>query len=291
MRFRVEASDGQTVELDAVDWMMALVRAADGMGQRVTGFSCSTRADGSVDVTDHETRLSWRVVPVDAKGTPLTPAPRSATPAPALTPGPVPQRLVNPRRRRWSSPLRKPLWSPDSTPRKGPAPRSTQELPPPNLAERLFELSLEIQACADADAACDKALSFVMGLVPGEAGSVLRGGRDDNALTFVAATGPAATALIGRELPYGQGIAGATCVSGVTIQVDDVSADPRHLAAIDASTGFRTRSLLCVPVRTESGFLGVIEVLNPPDDQGFLGWHVDVVESLAEALARKLSGE
>lgn len=291
MRFRVQASDGQVVELRAADWMMALVRGVDRMGHRMTGFSCNTRPGGIVDVTDYDSGLTWVVTPLDDHGTPLIAEPRAAVPEPApATDVPASGRLMQPRRRRYRVPPRMPLWSPDSSPRRGPEPRTVLEQPPPNLKERLFELALEIQKCQEAQAACEKTLELVMGLVPGEAGSVLRGGQDDERLVFVAATGPAGAALLGRELPYGEGIAGAACLAGVTLQVNDVSIDPRHFSGIDLETGFRTRSILCVPVRTEAGFFGVVEVLNPPDG-GFLAWHVDVVESLAQALVHTLAGE
>jgi Nif-specific regulatory protein len=60
-----------------------------------------------------------------------------------------------------------------------------------------------------------------------------------------------------------QGVAGEVVRSGEIIQVDDVSHDPRFFAGIDASTGFRTRNVLAVPVRNLRGeIIGVFEVLN-----------------------------
>lgn len=79
--------------------------------------------------------------------------------------------------------------------------------------------------------------------------------------------------LIGRPalgLPNGElripdkvGAVGQVLQTGQPYQVDDVQADPTWNAEIDAASGFRTRSLLCVPLTDRSSQrLGVLEVLN-----------------------------
>ncbi len=62
------------------------------------------------------------------------------------------------------------------------------------------------------------------------------------------------------------GIAGAVFQSGEAAIIHNVYADPRFNRAIDHSTGYTTRNLLCVPVRTKRGdIIGVTEVLNKVD--------------------------
>ncbi len=59
------------------------------------------------------------------------------------------------------------------------------------------------------------------------------------------------------------GIAGAVFQSGETLVIDDAYGDPRFNPAIDSQTGYRTQSILCVPVRSRLGdTIGVAEVLN-----------------------------
>jgi len=61
----------------------------------------------------------------------------------------------------------------------------------------------------------------------------------------------------------GLGIAGAVFRSGEAAVVHDVYNDARFNRAVDDSTGYVTRNLLCVPVRTRRGdIIGVTEVLN-----------------------------
>ncbi|MCC6202858.1 MAG: GAF domain-containing protein [Gammaproteobacteria bacterium] len=60
-----------------------------------------------------------------------------------------------------------------------------------------------------------------------------------------------------------EGIAGSVFSSGVSAIVPQAYADPRFSPRIDAETGYRTASLLCVPVRARDGqVIGVTEVLN-----------------------------
>jgi Nif-specific regulatory protein len=60
-----------------------------------------------------------------------------------------------------------------------------------------------------------------------------------------------------------RGIAGHTALYGDTINVHDAYSDPRFYTAIDDQTGYRTRNVLAVAVRNQSGeIIGAFEVLN-----------------------------
>jgi transcriptional regulator with GAF, ATPase, and Fis domain len=59
------------------------------------------------------------------------------------------------------------------------------------------------------------------------------------------------------------GIAGAVALTGETINVEDAHQDPRFYKDVDLRTGYRTRSLLALPLRTQAGeIIGTFEVLN-----------------------------
>jgi signal transduction histidine kinase/ActR/RegA family two-component response regulator len=59
------------------------------------------------------------------------------------------------------------------------------------------------------------------------------------------------------------GIAGAVALTGQTINVENVYQDPRFYKEIDLLSGYRTQSLLAVPLRTNNGeIIGTFEVLN-----------------------------
>ena len=59
------------------------------------------------------------------------------------------------------------------------------------------------------------------------------------------------------------GIAGAVFQAGEPLIIDDPYADPRFNSSVDERTGYRTESIICVPVRTMSDeVIGVMQNLN-----------------------------
>ncbi len=72
------------------------------------------------------------------------------------------------------------------------------------------------------------------------------------------------------RIPVGSGIAGAVAQSGEAINIADAYADSRFNPAIDKKTGFRTRSILSLPVKNQLGeVFAVAQLLNRKDGQPF----------------------
>jgi HD-GYP domain-containing protein (c-di-GMP phosphodiesterase class II) len=83
------------------------------------------------------------------------------------------------------------------------------------------------------------------------------------------------------RIPLGAGIAGAVAATGAPLRIDDAYAHPRFNAAVDQETGYRTRSVLAVPMRNTRGeVVGVLQALNRRD-----GAFTDEDEELLGALA------
>jgi GAF domain-containing protein len=77
------------------------------------------------------------------------------------------------------------------------------------------------------------------------------------------------------RFPADLGVAGWVFRNGEALLVADVRGDPRFYPGVDQQTGLTTVSILCAPLRTRSGNIGVIEVINPAgapseDDLRFL---------------------
>ena len=65
------------------------------------------------------------------------------------------------------------------------------------------------------------------------------------------------------RFPNHLGIAGTVFTSGETMNIPDAYADSRFNQTIDKQTGYRTRTILCMPIRTREGKkLGVTQVVN-----------------------------
>jgi putative ABC transport system ATP-binding protein len=72
------------------------------------------------------------------------------------------------------------------------------------------------------------------------------------------------------RIPLGSGIAGAVAQSGNPIRIEDAYADSRFNRDVDRQTGFRTRSILCLPIKNQQGeVFAVAQLLNRNDGQPF----------------------
>ena len=70
-------------------------------------------------------------------------------------------------------------------------------------------------------------------------------------------------------VPRGRGIAGWVLEHREALLVPDAYADPRFFKETDRQTGFRTRSILCVPLKRNDKEIGVLQVLNPTGHEAF----------------------
>src|SRR5688572_11916569 len=69
--------------------------------------------------------------------------------------------------------------------------------------------------------------------------------------------------LLEIRLRVGEGIAGWVAASGETVNIPDAYIDKRFQPAVDLRSGYRTRSILCAPMRNSLGsIVGVAQVLN-----------------------------
>jgi adenylate cyclase len=65
------------------------------------------------------------------------------------------------------------------------------------------------------------------------------------------------------RVQLGAGIAGLVAQTGETVNIPDAYQDPRFHQDIDRRTGYRTRTILCMPMKDNDGeILGAIQVLN-----------------------------
>lgn len=88
-------------------------------------------------------------------------------------------------------------------------------------------------------------------------------------LVFSVPTGPSADRLKDIRIPPGVGVAGWVAQKQQHVLIEDAKNDPRFYNKIDDLTGTRTKSLLCVPMRSKRKLIGVLEVINKENGLGF----------------------
>jgi GAF domain-containing protein len=87
------------------------------------------------------------------------------------------------------------------------------------------------------------------------------------------------------RVPLGQGIAGTVASTGEPFVVKDAYMDPLFDASFDKGTGFRTRAVMCFPIRGEAGHvLGVMQMINKNDTNEETAFFNEEDEDLLQAL-------
>jgi len=68
------------------------------------------------------------------------------------------------------------------------------------------------------------------------------------------------------RVPVGQGIAGTVAATGETINILDAYGDPRFSSSYDKANGYKTNTILCMPIRSyDGGIAGVLQAINKND--------------------------
>jgi signal transduction histidine kinase/ActR/RegA family two-component response regulator len=145
----------------------------------------------------------------------------------------------------------------------------------------LNEVSTLLTATLDLDELLQLIMERIQTLMGVEASSLLLKENDSDELVFRIGLGQYAEAVKGRRLQAGKGIAGWVFQHGAPLIVPDVRQDSRFYQGVDYQTGFTTKSVLCVPLKTRENVIGVIEVLNGPTTSPFSQDDLNLLSAIA----------
>jgi sigma-B regulation protein RsbU (phosphoserine phosphatase) len=87
--------------------------------------------------------------------------------------------------------------------------------------------------------------------------------------------------MTGVRLAIGQGVVGLAVAENATQIVTDAATDARVWRAGDEVSGFVTKSLLCTPLGTAAGPIGVIELVNRRDGRSFTAEDAEMLRLIA----------
>jgi sigma-B regulation protein RsbU (phosphoserine phosphatase) len=151
----------------------------------------------------------------------------------------------------------------------------------------LADLSQALAVSIDIEETLTQAVNRIADCMQAEAASVFMLDEAAQQLTCRACAGP--VDVTGMTLPVDAGIVGRTLSSGQCQMVRDAQRDPDFAGKVDAATGFSTRSVLCTPLTTTRGAIGVLEVLNKRDGGLFDESDRDMLRVLAAPTALAIS--
>lgn len=110
------------------------------------------------------------------------------------------------------------------------------------------------------DILLEKILDHSVSLTRSDAGVLML--NDDGNLVIKAAKGTGIKDINGKVISGKRGICFWTLRMGEPVIINDVSADDRYNPDVDLIGIEKEGSILCIPLRTKKGYLGVIEVMN-----------------------------
>ncbi len=87
------------------------------------------------------------------------------------------------------------------------------------------------------------------------------------------------------RLELGEGIVGVVAKEKKAIILEDAYLDPRFNRRMDEKTGFKTKSLICVPLFVEEKLIGTLEVINKTEGRVFESSDLEFLISLSEVAA------
>ncbi|XP_040189975.1 cGMP-dependent 3',5'-cyclic phosphodiesterase-like, partial [Rana temporaria] len=84
------------------------------------------------------------------------------------------------------------------------------------------------------------------------------------------------------RIPADQGIAGHVATTGQILNIKDAYSHPLFYRGVDDSTGFRTRNILCFPIKNENNeVIGVAELVNKINGPGFTKFDEDLATAFS----------
>lgn len=124
----------------------------------------------------------------------------------------------------------------------------------------LLDVVTAVTQTLDLEALMSMIMAKISEVLHAERSSLFLLDRDTDELWAKRAEG---TEVVEIRFPRSRGLAGAVASTGDVVNIIDAYADPRFNPDVDRETGFRTRTMLCAPVRNREGeIIGVTQAMN-----------------------------
>jgi len=118
-----------------------------------------------------------------------------------------------------------------------------------------------------------------------KASSIFLHDEETDELVFEAVAGKGAGELVGKRFPSSTGVAGWVLVTRQPLVIEELEQDPRFAREAAESTGFVPKGLMAVPLLHDEDALGVLEVLDRPQQAAFSLQEMDLLGLFANEAA------
>jgi len=122
-------------------------------------------------------------------------------------------------------------------------------------------------------------------VIEAEASSLMLLDEEKQELYFHTVLGEKSEKLKNIRLKVGEGISGWVAKNAEPVLVEDCSKDSRFYRKADETSGFQTRSMICVPLIYRKRVLGTIQVLNKTNHRNFDQEDLKIFQIMADQAA------
>ena len=158
----------------------------------------------------------------------------------------------------------------------------------------LYEVSTSIHSILDLDEMLQKVLMKIKDVFQIEGASIALHAPEEKSFYFIRTVEEQQNGRYEHKermhFPDNYGVAGWVLRENQPVLISDVSSDERFKNELDIQQDFPTRSMICVPLKTRSGIIGVIYALNKLHGGEFVPKEVRLLEILSGTIAVSIEG-
>ncbi|MHB8843269.1 MAG: PP2C family protein-serine/threonine phosphatase [Nitrospirota bacterium] len=134
----------------------------------------------------------------------------------------------------------------------------------------LIEVNEMISSSLEIDRILENVMTISKKVMNADASSLMRVDEKTNELIYQVAQGTVGEQLKKEvRLKMGQGIAGTVAQEGTPLLLEDAYTHPKFFRGNDDATGYRTKSMITVPLKVGNRVTGVAQVINRLDGKPF----------------------
>ena len=149
----------------------------------------------------------------------------------------------------------------------------------------ILKFSTLINSSLKIETVLDNAMKCAEEFINAEASTIYEKDEEKNDLFIRLARGEKKDPLKNIRVKIGDGIAGHVVETGIPMVVNDVKDEKRFNYRYDHLTGFKTRSLICVPLILRGSTTGAIQVLNKKTGESFNEYDMEILITLSQQIA------
>ena len=126
--------------------------------------------------------------------------------------------------------------------------------------QKIIKAAESVNSNIELEVVLDKIVSVATELTNSERGTLYLVDKDKHELWSMIATGTVPQEI---RLKIGEGLAGHVAETGETINIKNVQKDKRFKSDVDKKSGFKTKNMICFPIKNSAQeIIGVLQLLN-----------------------------